>query len=112
MAQAVQIACYELFRVGRARQSAGPADGPAPEAATTGYIEAKVGMLAEALGAAGFFTKSDDSYLRQFLRDISERAFLSSQELDYFVSIIAKAAALGSGRGSPRRKSSFKGEPR
>lgn len=90
VAQAVQIACYQLASLPRADEK------PEPWPALRRDTEAAVAAIACALAAEGFFQKSDDSHLRFFLRDLCERAGASADEVDYLKKLFLKAAALSS----------------
>lgn len=96
LAQAVQIACYELRRhaLGRRTGSA--------SAVTRAAAELAVGRISEELRSLGFFSRSEGDELRRFLRDSVERAAYSPGELRYFESIFQKAAALARDPGRKR----------
>jgi TrmH family RNA methyltransferase len=92
LAQAVQIACYELRR-----QALGERDGsaaPVPRA----EVEQAVSRIAGYLREIGFFKVTRDRDLSAFLRDSAERAAYTSSELRYFESIFRKAAGMIHGR--------------
>lgn len=97
LAQAVQVACYELFM-----RALDGRDGSA-DAADRTLTDASAKRITEALAGLGFFRKSDDAACRLFLRDMAERASLSVSELEYFTRLFLKTAAISGGRGSPRR---------
>ena len=97
LAQAVQVACYELFMAALDGR-----DGSA-DAADRTVTEASARRIADALAGLGFFRKADDLYCRTFLRDLAERASLSIGELDYLTRLFLKTAAIAGGRGAPRR---------
>lgn len=104
VAQAVQVACYELSSMAMRRPSGArkTSDGAfAPRLA----IEAEISTIADALAKAGFFRKSDDTYMKRFLRDLCERAGASPSEIAYMRKLFLKLAALASG-SSPRRRGS------
>jgi TrmH family RNA methyltransferase len=93
LAQAVQVACYELRRQALAGQ-AFPSYTPARREA----VDASVTRISGRLGELGFFKKNDGADLREFLRDMSERAALSPAELRYLENIMQKTATLASQR--------------
>jgi len=99
LAQAVQVACYEMFIAGLEGR-----DGSADPAGRTETEKAAVQMTA-ALASLGFFSKKDDGACRNLLRDLAERALLGKKELDYLTRLFLKAAALSAGKGKPRRHS-------
>lgn len=88
LAQAVQIACYELWK----RALGGLGGGVRP--ADRGGIEAAVSRMVEDLRSIGFFKITRDRDLRVFLRDTAERAAMTVGELRYFESIFRKAAGM------------------
>jgi tRNA/rRNA methyltransferase len=88
LAQAVQVACYEL------RKSVlGGRDGSARPAARE-ETRAAVERAAGHLRSIGFFKVTRDRDLSAFLRDLAERAALTPGELRYFESIFRKAAGM------------------
>jgi TrmH family RNA methyltransferase len=93
LAQAVQVACYELRR-----SALGGRDGSAAPAARE-ESQAAVGRMAEHLRSIGFFKVTRDRDLSAFLRDLAERAALTPGELRYFESIFRKAAGMIRGAG-------------
>ena len=99
VAQAVQIACFEFFSAGSPGEGA---PGPAP--AGREAIDGEVSRILEGLLKAGFFRKSDDSHVRNFLRDLCERAALGKSEVDYLGMLFRKATALASFPSQRRRK--------
>jgi TrmH family RNA methyltransferase len=88
LAQAVQIACYELRR-----QSLGERDG-GPEPVPRTVAEESVSRIAGHLREIGFFKVSRDRDLSAFLRDTIERAAYTPTELRYFESIFRKASGM------------------
>ncbi|HUW40024.1 MAG TPA: RNA methyltransferase [Rectinemataceae bacterium] len=88
LAQAVQIACYELRR-----RALGPLTGSAV-AVTRATAEEAVARISEDLRALGFFSQSEGETFRAFLRDSVERSSYSLSELRYFESIFRKTAGL------------------
>jgi len=108
VAQAVQIACYEFFVTSVPDGRSGPgkrsiSDGIFESARTKrALVDTKVSGIVESLSKAGFFRKSDDSYVGRFLRDLCERAYLEEAEIDYLARLLGKTAALSSGT-NPRR---------
>jgi TrmH family RNA methyltransferase len=93
LAQAVQVACYELRR-----NALGGRDGSAAPAERA-ETQAAVGRMAEDLRSIGFFKVTRDRDLAAFLRDLAERAALTPGELRYFESIFRKAAGMIRGSG-------------
>ncbi len=122
VAQAVQIACYELFVSASERKSPGtqPAtldyqaqqdkkatlvESLEPDRALTRKsIEIKIDGIIRAFAQRGAFKQSDDRYLRFFLRDLCERAGVKNSELEYMQRIFFKAFALGSKSKETRRQ--------
>jgi len=92
LAQAVQLACWELRR-----QASGPKLG-GYEAARREAVSAAVARASVRLGELGFFRLNQGDELKEFLRDIAERAALSASELRYFEAFIHKMAGLASKR--------------
>jgi len=96
VAQAVQIACWELAsalrRAGQSSTTAFEAM-PAPRA----RIESELSGLLSYLTSIGFFRKHDESHVWAFLRDISERAALDETELGYLNRLFRKTGALATG---------------
>ena len=88
LAQAVQIACYELRR-----QFLGTRDGSAVPVSRAG-VDESVARIAEHLRGIGFFKITRDRDLSAFLRDSAERAAYTASELRYFESIFRKAAGM------------------
>jgi len=109
VAQAVQVACYEFFAAAIDRSSLAntraPAPAPPPSAAPAprAAVEREISTIAETLAKAGFFKKSNDSYMKRFLRDLCERAGASPDEIQYLRKLFLKSIALSSGP-SPRRR--------
>ncbi|MCX7026114.1 MAG: RNA methyltransferase [Spirochaetes bacterium] len=101
VAQAVQIACWELAS---ALRRAEPANTRAFEAKPVqrSAIENEVSGLLSYLGSIGFFKKSDENHVGEFLRDICERAALDETELVYLGRLFRKTGTLSS--GPDRRK--------
>lgn len=92
LAQAVQIACYELRR-----QAIEERDGSATPVSRS-EVEAAVARIANYLRNIGFFKVTRDRDLAAFLRDCAERAAFTAKELRYFESIFRKAAGMLRGR--------------
>lgn len=97
LAQAVQIACYELRRA-------------ALEGRTGSYrpvaraeVEASVARACERLRDLGFFRLNQGEELRDLLRDTAERAALSPSELRYLEAFIHKMAGLAGKAQGPSR---------
>jgi len=88
LAQAVQIACYELRR-----QALGERDGR-PTPVSRAEADASVSRIAEHLREIGFFKVTRDRNLSAFLRDTIERAAYTPKELRYFESVFRKAAGM------------------
>ena len=91
LAQAVQVVCYELRRQALAGQAF-----PSYEPAKREAVDASVTRISGRLGELGFFKKNDGADVREFLRDMSERAALSPAELRYLENIMQKTATLAS----------------
>jgi len=92
LAQAVQIACYELRR-----QAIGERDGSAVPVSRS-ETEESVARIAGYLREIGFFKVTRDRDLSTFLRDSAERAAYTPSELRYFESIFRKAAGMLHGK--------------
>ena len=92
LAQAVQVACYELRR-----QAVGERDGSASPVSRS-EVEESVARIAGYLRYLGFFKVTRDRGLSAFLRDSAERAAYTASELKYFESIFRKAAGMLRGR--------------
>jgi tRNA/rRNA methyltransferase len=88
LAQAVQVACYELRR-----QALGDRDGSA-ESVTRAQADESVSRIAAHLKEIGFFKVTRDRDLSAFLRDTVERAAYTPTELRYFESVFRKAAGM------------------
>ncbi len=88
LAQAVQVACYELRR-----QALGERDG-GPEPVSREEADGSVSRIAGYLREIGFFKVSRDRDLSAFLRDGIERAAYTPTELRRFESIFRKAAGM------------------
>lgn len=101
IAQAVQIACWEVFS---AFQDAELDQYGTAISLSRSQVDEKVTSIAGSLAQIGFFKKSSDEYARGFFRDMLERAQLLKPEADYLVQIFSKAAVLASHQGKPRRK--------
>lgn len=94
LAQAVQVACYELRR-----QALGERDGSA-EPVTRAQADEAVSRIASHLKEIGFFKVTRDRDLSAFLRDTVERAAYTPTELRYFESVFRKAAGMIHGRAA------------
>lgn len=92
LAQAVQIAAYELRRSALAGRTG------SYEPATRADIESAVGRMAQRLEALGFFKLNQGDLLKAFLRDTAERAAYSPAELRYFEAFVQKMAGLAGKR--------------
>ncbi len=88
LAQAVQIACYELRR-----QAIGERSGSASPVSRS-EVEAAVARISGHLREIGFFKVTRDRDLAAFLRDSAERAAFTPNELRYFESIFRKTAGM------------------
>jgi TrmH family RNA methyltransferase len=88
LAQAVQVACYELRK-----QALGPRDG-GPEPVTRAQADEAASRIASHLREIGFFKITPDRDLVAFVRDTAERAAYTLSELRYFESIFRKAAGM------------------
>jgi len=94
LAQAVQVACWEIRR-----QAAEPFSG-GHRAARREEVEKAVDRASLHLAKLGFFRLNQGDELKEFLRDIAERAALSVSELRYFESFVHKMAGLAD-KGAP-----------
>ncbi len=93
LAQAVQVACWELRRQASGQGRGGYA------AARHEEVAAAVTRASVHLAELGFFRLNQGDELKEFLRDVAERAALSVAELRYFEAFIHKMAGLaGKGR--------------
>jgi TrmH family RNA methyltransferase len=92
LAQAVQIACYELRR-----QALGEKDGSAAPVSRV-EVDESVARVSKHLREIGFFKITRDRDLSTFLRDTAERAAYTASELRYFESIFRKAAGMLHGK--------------
>jgi TrmH family RNA methyltransferase len=88
LAQAVQIACYEL----RKQTLAGRDGGPEP--VSRAEADLAVGKMAAHLREIGFFKATRDKDLSDFLRDTVERAAYTPGELRRLESIFRKASGM------------------
>jgi tRNA/rRNA methyltransferase len=93
LAQAVQIACYELRKCYLGERDGGP------EPVSRAEAEASVSRIASHLKGIGFFKITRDRELSAFLRDTAERAAYTPKELRYFESVFRKAAGMIRGKG-------------
>lgn len=96
LSQAVQIACWELWKLEVGRE-----DGTAQPARRDDSAQA-VARIAGDLEKIGFFRQTGGVMLRRFLRDTVERAGLTPMELRYFEGLFRKTVAL-SLAGTPAR---------
>ncbi len=96
LAQAVQIACYELRK-----HAINGRDGSAEPVCRT-ETAATASRIADHLRSIGFFKITSDLELRIFLRDIAERAALTPGELRRFESIFRKASGMIQATGRMR----------
>jgi TrmH family RNA methyltransferase len=95
LAQAVQIACYELRRAALEGRTG------SYEPVRRAEVDAAVSRIASRLGSLGFFRLNQGTELKEFLRDTVERAALSPSELRYLEAFVHKTAALAR-RGGPK----------
>ncbi len=97
VAQAVQVACYEIF-ISQAEANARilTSDENPVKACERIEVDRHIEPVLEAFAAKGAFRLSDRDYMRNFLRDLCERAGASSVELEYLAQSYRKALALGS----------------
>jgi TrmH family RNA methyltransferase len=98
LAQAVQIACYELRK-----QALGGRDGR-PTPVSRSESDDALARIAENLREIGFFKVTRDRDLSAFLRDTIERAAYTPGELRYFESIFRKAAGMIHGEQAKRKR--------
>lgn len=94
LAQAVQIACYELRRAALGERTGSYVPVARAE------VEASVARACEKLKALGFFRLNQGEELRDLLRDTAERAALSPSELRYLEAFIHKMAGLSGRSGA------------
>ncbi|HSV56406.1 MAG TPA: TrmH family RNA methyltransferase [Magnetospirillaceae bacterium] len=94
LAQAVQIAAWELSRAGGAGRNDGA--GRPGRAAPRLEIVSVADAMADDLERAGFFKIAGRPQLVRFLRSLLARAAPSPWELEYFRGILVKATFLGS----------------
>jgi TrmH family RNA methyltransferase len=88
LAQAVQIACYELRK-----NALGKLQG-SYEPATRSDVNESVSRITRLLKSLGFFKIIGDEKVAALLRDLAERASLSPGELRHFEALFFKTAAL------------------
>ncbi len=112
LAQAVQIASWELSRACRAREAkaAGREAGPG-EAAGRALLDEAVREIADDLARIGFFKIAGRPELVRFLRSLLARAAVDGRELDYFRSLFRKTEALAA-RGRTEALTPDRGEAR
>ena len=86
LSHAVQIVCYALRQalIGAAPSSSGEQGLSRREA------ESAAENITEELRAIGFFTLGDSTYLRNFFRDLIERAGLNARESEYLEMLFQK----------------------
>ena len=94
LAQAVQIACYEVRRAALGGRTG------SYEPVRREEIEASVSRIAERLAALGFFRLNQGRELRELLRDTAERAALSPSELRYLEAFVHKMGSLAAKGGA------------
>jgi tRNA/rRNA methyltransferase/tRNA (cytidine32/uridine32-2'-O)-methyltransferase len=94
LSHAVQIYCYEIFRVlGPAREVAGawaPLERPG--------VDALVKSVTGSLESLGFYRQRGREEQELFFRDVFARAGITVREARYLANIFAKAAALARGK--------------
>ena len=93
LAQAVQIACYELRRAALGGRTG------SYRPVRNDEVDAAVSRIAERLAALGFFRLNQGEELREFLRDTALRAALSPSELRYLESFVHKMGSLAAKAG-------------
>lgn len=121
VAQAVQIACWETAKAlgaGFFRAEAGlgekggipslaggrKAKGGSGEPAERAFLDAEIADLIAFLGSLGFFRRSDSSHVREFLRDLCERASASREESKYLSTLFRRAGSLSALRDRKVRR--------
>ena len=110
LAQAVQIAAWEIARVlTEPDRGTSPTKtaGPAPRSEIIRAVE----DAADDLARVGFFKIAGRPALVRFLRSLLARAGVTTRELEYFRSILGKAAALSGRRSGSLRPDSRRPEP-
>lgn len=93
LAQAVQIACYEV------RKAALEGRTGSYRPVSRAEVDASVARAAERLRDLGFFRLNQGEELRDLLRDTAERAALSPSELRYLEAFIHKMAGMAGRTG-------------
>lgn len=88
LAQAVQIACYELRRAALGGKTGNYTPARREE------IDAAIARLSSRLGSLGFFRLNQGEELKELLRDCAERAALSPSELRYLEAFVQKMSSL------------------
>jgi len=96
LAQAVQIACYEVRRAALGGRTG------SYEPVRREEIDASVSRIAERLAALGFFRLNQGRELRELLRDTAERAALSPSELRYLEAFVHKMGSLATKGGATK----------
>ncbi|WP_319416174.1 RNA methyltransferase [Marispirochaeta aestuarii] len=86
LSHAVQIVCYSLRRALMGAASGTPGD----PGITRREAETVAENITEELRTIGFFTLGDSTWLRNFFRDLVERAGLNSRESEYLKSLFEK----------------------
>ena len=97
LAQAVQIACYEIRR-----HALGGRTGTAIPV-SRGEADGAVARISELLRSAGFFSHGDGAQLRDFLRDSVERSGYTVSELRYFEALFRKLGGMASRKTGAER---------
>ena len=95
LSHAVQIAFWELRRLGRAAQAPCATSEPADRA----LIRRKAAFMADSLQAVGFFKIAGRRETEAFLASIAARAGLSADELERFSALVPKYSALSAQNG-------------
>mgnify|MGYP005847638323 CR=1 FL=1 len=84
LSHAVQLVCYALRNAGQETSA-----GTAP-AITRPEAESAAAKICADLKEIGFFTLSDDSFLRSWIRDLIQRAGLDAEEAGYLENLFWK----------------------
>jgi len=86
LSHAVQLACYALRNAGPGLKSS----TDTTSASTRPEAESAAAKICADLKAIGFFTLSDDSFLRTWMRDLIQRAGLDREETGYLENLFRK----------------------
>lgn len=93
VAQAVQVACYEIFAT-LLEDPHTPYNEALAAPASRTFIDSEVMAIAEPLRELGLFRKSGDSHVTQFLRDLCERSGAREEEVRYLRKLFVKSLAM------------------